>query len=38
LIDVTVQPAGQQAILKEQKDVEYVADTLEKDPAFAAFG
>jgi hypothetical protein len=29
LIDVTVQPAGQQAILKEQKDVEYVADTLE---------
>jgi hypothetical protein len=38
LINFTVQPAGQQAILKEQKDVEYVTDTLEKDPAFAAFG
>jgi hypothetical protein len=38
LIDDTVQPAGQQAILKEQKDDEYVVDTLEKDPAFAAFG
>ena len=33
-----MQPAGQQAILKEQKDVEYVANTLEKDPAFGAFG
>jgi len=37
LIDITVAPAGQQAIAKEYKDVEVVGNTLERDPAFGAF-
>jgi len=34
LIDITVAPAGQQAIMKEYKDVEFEGNTLERDPAF----
>ena len=37
MIDITVAPAGQQALTKEEKDVEYVVDTLERDSSFQAF-
>jgi len=37
MIDITVAPAGQQAIVKGVKDVEGVANSLEKDSHFQAF-
>jgi len=36
LIDITVAPAGQQAITKEFQDVDSVGKTLEQDPHFQA--
>jgi len=34
LIDITVAPAGQQAIMKEYKDVESIGNALPSDPGF----
>ena len=37
MIDITVAPAGQQAIAKEVNDVDALSKTLEKDSHFQAF-
>ena len=37
MIDITVAPAGQQAIAKEVKDVETLGKTIEQDSHFKAF-